>query len=216
MKKTRIIIASLISVIIPVLIIAGCSSNKTFGTNPSAPSKLERSLFDVTPSTNFTQQISTVKNTNSDGVITASQSTNLIPVAGSHLQVSASTKETVVVGTSFLDTFLPGVGKLAGAALLGVLGAWGSLRGQKKVADTAPILAQNVETLLELIRAMPNGQQLHDTVTRFLYDHQQETGTVSTIAGLLTKYVSNPEAKDAAAEIQASIDALSKPKTPAA
>jgi len=203
MKKTYLAIITL------AFIAAGCG---VIGQNPTPPTKFEQSIFDVTPSTNFIQQILVTKGTNDDGSIITTVTTNTTPVIGSKLQTSESTKSTVTTISGLVNTFAPGVGTLLGTALAGALATWASMRGQK---NAAPVLAQNIETLLEFVKTLPDGQKVHDTITQFLFDHQRETGTVNVVAGLISKYVSNPDAKFAALEIQAAIDSLHpKPTAP--
>lgn len=207
MKSLRIITASVLSAIIIPLVIAGCAYT---GENPKPPTSLEQSIFDVSPSTNFVQEISVVKSTNDDGAVIITSTTNTVPKIGSKLKTSEVTSSTVTTISGVVNAFAPGVGTLLGAGLAGALAAWAKMRSQK---NAAPVLAQNIETILEFIKTLPDGQKVHDIITQFLYDHQRETGAVNVIAGLINQYVSNPDAKSAAAEIQAAIAELNSQKS---
>lgn len=183
-------------------IVIGCSS---IGTTPTPPTKFERQIFDVSPSTNMVPVITTDHYTNTDGSITSNTTTNLEAVIGSKLTPSVATKESVGTIRALVDAWAPGVGTLVGSALMGALGVWARMRSQK---NAAPVLAQNIETILEFLSTLPDGAKYRALLTTYMEKYQLEAGSASTVLSLIQKYVSNPEAKGAAAELQAALLAL--------
>ena len=186
-------------------ILHGCASNKAFGEHPSGPTKAELAIFDAKTNTYLAPVIS--HTTNEQGQV--STATNLVPKEDYTLTPKPRTEVIKSTLSTTINAYAPGIGTIVGAALGGVLLAWGKMRSAK---NAAPVLAQNVETLLELISTMPGGDKLRSQATQFLWDHQQDTSTLKTITDLIQTEVSNPDAKEAAAAIQAAVDNLSSTK----
>jgi hypothetical protein len=225
MKNKMFLIIGLLAA---VFIITGCAGG-LFGQNPIAPSKFEQSVFDVqtniiqvkvqVPVTNFIDvpNIKQVLVTNEQNLVKVIELTNITVMPKYELKEivrevtnytmlpSAQTKDTIAIGSGILNAYAPGVGTLVGGILGGLLLAWGKMRGAK---NAAPVLAQNIETLREFIKTLPDGAKYDKALTDWMAAHQQEAGSLKAITTILDKYVSNPEAKGTVAEIQAAIAAL--------
>jgi hypothetical protein len=186
--KTGIVLAALFT-------LTGCS---LFGTNPIAPTSFERSLFDI--QTNQTQVVTTSP---TGGLVT-----NI--VLSFTFTTKPATKETVQAGGTAVNTIWPGIGSIVSMGVLGLLGLWAQLRGNKK-SDTAVAVAQEVETIREFIKTLPSGTKIDTAITSWLQAHQLATGTASQVLGILSTSVNNDQAKGAVNEIKQAIDAASKP-----
>jgi len=224
-KSTKLILTTLLASII----LAGCTS---IGANPSAPSQLEQTVFNI--QTNFvpitvfkTNQVTTVIDlpvyvTNSVGIMVTttnhytnsvaeiSTTTNQVPA----YNYTTGTGTTLVTQTAggILNTFFPGVGSMASSGILALLALWGHLRSTKST-NTATSLAQEVETIREFIQTLPNGAAYDNALVQFLQQHQMETGVAEQVLSLLAKEVSNPDAKVAVTEIQQTLTTLAQSTT---
>ena len=170
--------------------IVGCGS---IGKNPSPPTKTEQAIFSI--ETNLVA----VATTNSAGDV----STVIVPKYT--LTPSPVTTENVGAIRDVGNLITPGVGTLVSGILAGILGAWARMRSAK---NAAPVLAQNIETILEFISTLPDGQKYRDALTTYMSTHQTEAGSADAILNIVNTYVSNPEAKGAVVELQAAIRAL--------
>jgi hypothetical protein len=80
---------------------------------------------------------------------------------------------------------------------------------------TAGAIAQNVETLREFIRRLPNGLTYDAALVQWMQQHQAEQGVVKNVIDLLaSNLVSNGDAQVTAIQIKAAIDALNAPVVP--
>jgi hypothetical protein len=191
-KNTQLKIALALAV---MLSLAGCS---LFGTNPSAPVAAEHFLFDV--QTNHTLLVTT---TPTGGLVTNDQLSYV-------LTTKPATAAAVNTAGTVANTFLPGVGSLASMGILALLGLWAQLRGQKS-SNTADAIAQEVETIREFIKTLPNGTKYDTAITSWLQTHQVETGTANQVLSILENTVSNPDALAAVTEIKNTLTAASTP-----
>lgn len=214
-----------------LVLIAGCS---LFGTNPKGPTKIERGLFDVVTNivvvtnavpvpvpvyvTNQVLQTNIVAGApvvaSNAVVVIDHYVTNTVMVTSNvealTLTTSDKTKQGInTIGTA-LNTFLPGVGTAVSLGLAGLAGLWGYLRSSKLV-NTAGALAQEIETIRQFVRALPNGAQYDTTLVNFLQQHQNETNSIKTVLDLLANSVSNSDAKVAANQIINVINGLNAP-----
>jgi hypothetical protein len=121
----------------------------------------------------------------------------------------------VQAGGTALNSVLPGVGSMVSMGVLALLGLWAQLRSSKN-GNAASAIAQEVETMREFIMTLPNGTKYDTAITSWLQSHQIETGTVSTVLGILANDISNPDAKAAVTEIQQTINAAAAPAPAAA
>jgi hypothetical protein len=206
--------------------LAGCGA---LGTNPSAPSGVERTIFDV--QTNYITVVQTnqvtqtnfvtvpVVVTNVLGVVQTNQvtQTNVLTsvvvvtnVAPAYtLAVPAAVKADVQAGGSILSTFMPGIGGMVSSGVLALLALWAYLRSSK-LGNTSTALAQEIETLRQFIMSLPQGANYDQAITAWLQGHQVEAGVASEVLRLLQAEVSNPEAQVAAKELGAAIAVMSK------
>lgn len=209
------------------VIITGCS---LFGANPAPPSKFEQAIFDI--QTNRTQVIKTETNyvtvqvptpvfhTNEVGVTVTNVAivTQIIPtylqVTNTHevytLTPKAATTDTVAVAGSIGNAVAPGIGGLIAGIAGGILTMWGKLRSSKQVGTT---LAQNIQTMREFLKTIPNGAQYDNVLTQFMQQHQAEQGVLQQVLQILPK-LNYSGAQVAAQEIQAALTELNTPATP--
>ncbi len=180
--------------IVLIATICGCA---LVGKNAKPPTQFEHGIYDVT--TNHYEAPIVVSHP--DGTL----STNLEPRESYTYTLSAKTRESTNAVATVVNAWLPGIGTLVGTALTGALLAWGKMRG---VNNSAPVLAQQIETLLEFISTLPDGDKIRSQVTAYLEKHQLETGTADAIWKLIDTYVSNPTAKGVAGELSAALAAL--------
>ena len=204
------------------LIAAGCGM---FGSYTSPPSAVESRLYDVQTNlvdrleqrtvTNTVTETVTVYETNTVGQIVTRTNEVLLPqyeIVTITNQVEAYTyvpKEetvaTVQTAGGVINTFLPGIGTAVSGIGIGLLGAWAKLRSWKK---TGTVLAQNIETMREFLKTLPDGEKYDAAVVDYLKEHQRETGAAATVVSLLEKYVSGRQAKASVEEIKNAISAL--------
>lgn len=170
-----------------LLALIGCS---VVGRNPTPPTKLESGIFNV--QTNLVPVVE--YRTNEVGVTLTNYSylTNYAYAQGSGAQAIKDTGGAI--GNLF------GVGGLVSTALGGLLSIWGYLRSSKNYA-TAANTAQVVETLRQFIKTLPNGTAYDTALTQFMTQHQSEAGVVGNVLQILQNEVSNPDAKEAAAQV---------------
>lgn len=226
MKPTKVLS---LTIMLTGLALAGCSM---FGVNPSPPTKIEQALFAVVtnyvPATNYVTKTNvetvikevvvpvtntigqTVYNTNEVKVYT----TNVVEqtVVKTNEQYTLTPKDSTKAGAGAVgavtNLFAPGVGNMVATGLIAVLGAWGHLRSSKN-ATTSNALAQEVETMREFIKTLPNGVKNDAAITAFLQQHQLEAGVADKVLSILANQVSNPEAKSAVQQIQDTLKAIS-------
>lgn len=215
-----------------VLCLAACS---LVGTNPSAPTGVERAVFttvtNYVPQTNLVTEVVPVYKTNevtvthtnevageppqivtlTNFVTVVTQQTNVTAVVTNvpaYTQtVSPQTQATVQAGGSLVNMFVPGVGGLVSSGILGLLSLWGYLRSSK-LKDTSSALAQEIETIRTFIQQLPNGQAYDGALVNFMQAHQAEAGVVTQVLQLLKTEVSNPSAQTAAQEVMRTIQQL--------
>lgn len=211
-----------------LLLLAGCG---IFGSNPSAPSRVEQAIFTTVTNT-ITQvvpvyqtnvitktQIIPITVTNIENQVFTTSYTNVTQMTNvtSALQTNTSlaytltpsdtTKATIQAAGTGINALAPGVGTIASTAVTLLVGLWGYLRSTK-LKDTSVALSQETETVGEFIKALPNGATYWKAVTDFLAAHQADANVAKTVTGLLANDVSNPDAKVAAQQVINAINAL--------
>ena len=207
---------------------AGCG---IFGSNPSAPTKMEQALFTTITNTitqvvpvyqtnvitktqiipitvtNIENQVFTTSYTNVTQMTNVTTSLQTNTTLAYTLTPSDTTKATIsAVGTG-INAFVPGGGTIASTAITLLVGLWGYLRSSK-LKDTSGALSQEMETVLEFIKALPNGATYKTALTNFLAAHQADANVIKTVTALLANEVSNPDAKVAAQQVIDAINAL--------
>lgn len=206
-----------------LIALVGCS---TFGRNPSPPTKAESLVFQT--QTNYvpvvvpayvTNQVNVISyQTNIQGVVVTQYQTNIVPVtvpATTNLQaqytetIKPSVQQGAQAAGGILNTFFPGIGSIAVNALLALLGGYGYFRSAKN-ANTAGVLAQNVEVARQLLQSLPNGAALDNAFVAFIQNHQAEENVIQQVIALIASKVSNADAQVAAQQIQQAIQALNQ------
>lgn len=153
------------------------------------------------PPTKFEQQLFTVQ-TNQVPIVTPGGVTNgFQPV---YTYSPGHVLKDVETGVSLI----PGYGGLAGTALGALTSLWMWIRSTKNY-NTGVTLAQSIETIREVIKALPNGATIDNQLTAWLQQHQSETATVGGVLTMLENDVSNPDAKIAAQQLISTIQSLS-------
>ena len=185
-----------------LLFITACAAFK----NGSPPTKAEQQLFTVT--TNYVPAVVTVTNPPTAPGLppTVSTQTNLVPT---YNWAPGPVVKDVQTGVGII----PGYGGLAGTAIGALAALWAWFRGSKNY-NTGATLAQSIEAIREVIKTLPNGAAIDSQLTTWLQQHQNDTGTTTQVLSMLENDVSNPDAKAAAAQIIAAINALNPSALP--
>lgn len=136
---------------------------------------------------------------------TISSETNTVKVAQ---LVDKPSADAAVGAVSALGGNMVGMGLLASTVALGLLHGYQTRRNKQLLAAATgqsttkdAIIAttmQGMETLQEVLKITPQGQQASNVVTQFLLKHQAEAGVVQQITDLMAANVDNPAAKEAA------------------
>lgn len=153
--------------------------------------------------------------------------TNVLP-AGSTVMVPQLTGlsgkgEALAAGASGVAGLF-GYGGIAGILLSGLGHWWQNARNRALAAQatgagaealaanqTTGALAQNIETLLEVLGQTTQGQKLLPGIKNYLVAHQAEAGVFTTVARLVAEEVDNPAAKEAAGAILSAAGILGLP-----
>jgi hypothetical protein len=143
--------------------------------------------------------------------------TNTLQVPVTNETYTLATKESTKTGVqgigSLVSTLYPGIGGLVSMGILAALGGWAQLRGNKQ-ANTSVALSQEIETVRNFIKMLPNGTQYDNALTQFMQTHQLEAGVVQNVLSILNNKIKNEDARTAANEISDALGAL-MPPTPA-
>lgn len=234
MKKNYRLILAAIALSLGVLCVslAGCA------TKP--PSKFEQAYFNiitnppvisvitnVIPFNVYQTNVVPVIMTNVQGVLEIR--TNVTVVALTQYQTNtivltnapesyvftpgAGAAQVRAVGTEVGNIF--GVGGIVGTGIGMLFSLWGYVRSRKSNL-TAVNIAQTVETMREFIKSLPNGQTYDNELVNWMQQNQANAGVLQSVIGLISQEVSNPDAKEAARQIQQIISSLQGLTPPAA
>lgn len=225
--KTLKVLFLSVSIVSLSLVIAGCAA---MGSNPTPPNKVESVLFNTT--TNYvpvvipayvTNQVTvTSYQTNVQGVAVTQYLTNIVPVTvpASITNVPSYTetpKQSVTAGVQgaggVLNVLFPGIGSIASNAVLALLGFYGYLRSSK-LGNTAAVLAQNVQLARNILQSVPNGAALDNAFVTFIQNHQADEGVIQQVMATIAAEVNNSDAKVAAQQIAATVQALTSATAP--
>lgn len=182
MKQLAKLSAFTVTLCIITATLIGCG---TFGANPSPLTPLESSLF--TTKTNDTE-LPTGQRVRSFVHTPNAETLGMIETAG-----------------AVTNVFAPGIGTLLAGMSAGVLAAWARMRSAK---NAAPVLAQNIETMREFVKTLPDGQRYDRVLTEWMARHQANAGSTQAVMKLLREDVSNKEALGTVAELEESLAAL--------
>lgn len=206
-----------------VLISTGC---KLFGSNPEPPSKTEAKLFDITTNvvpvvvtkTNVvtTTNVVNVPMPSGPPVLTTNYTyaTNFFNQTNQIEEYHYNPKPAAVSTTTQLGNavapFTAGWGSIISGALVGLYGLWAHLRSTKK-GDTAQALTEEIEAVRDFILTLPQGAQIDTAVTKFMQQHQTESGVAQEVLKLIEGNTNDPTVVGVAAQLQAAINALTNP-----
>jgi hypothetical protein len=222
MAKAVVAVVSLALLVCSVL--SGCGM---VGAHPGAPNVVERALFDVVTNTEeVTVTKTNVHEVTVDVPVYKTNEVGVTVVSTNHVSYSVpeivigmqtnrdysltpkeATKGYVAGIGGIVNTFFPGAGSMVAAGLLAGLAAWGHLRSAKN-KGSAISLAQEVESIREFIKTLPNGAKYDTAIKQWLQSHQVEEGVAKQVLDIVKNEISNPEAKAAIGEIQGTVDAL--------
>jgi hypothetical protein len=160
----------------------------------------------VVPTMNPIFQYQTVWQTNQIVATNTVTATNWVPQF-TYVPNAAATNYAGIAGT--LSNFgLPGVGSLVSMGVIGALGIWGKLRGNK----VAGALAQGIETARTVIQTTPQGQQLDANFKAWLVAHQSAAGVINAVTGIVNSQINTPTgeaiAQSGANQITAGLPAI--------
>lgn len=215
-----------------IVFFTACS---TFGTNPTPPTKLESSLFNVT--TNYVPVVVMRTNvvpvtvyetnqvqmtvTNVQGVLEVRTNVLVVPVTTYLTNTAPATNLQAqynygtgagLAGAEGVISAVPVYGSLASTALAGLAAIWGWLRSSKN-RQTAANTAQVVETMRQFIKALPNGTTYDNALMQWAQAHQAEGGVLTNMLSIIESEVSNPNAQFAAQSVIATINGLTATPT---
>lgn len=225
MKKSYAIVAAFAAMLIGTLVIfiGGCAS--------TPPTAFEQKFFDIKTNVLVVTKIETnvvpftVVKTNIVVDTLGLTVTNYTPVFDyiTNTIVVLKTNESYVftpgqgaadvksVGTEVGNMF--GAGGIVGTALGALFSLWGYVRSKKNYI-TAANIAQTVETMREFIKSLPNGAAYDNELVNWMQKNQANAGVLQSVIALVGREVSNPDAKDAAQNIQTLIEGLKLGTTP--
>lgn len=189
MNKKTILIGALLA----VSLFTGC---KQLGVNPTPPTKFESQIFEV--KTNYVP----VEVVTPSGTVT-----NEVPIYVYH-QKPGTTKTVSAVG-AIGDLVSPGVGGALSTVAMAGLSLWAWFRGSK-FRNVSITIAQEVETLREFLKRLPQGVKYDQALVSFLQRHQMETGTAKEVLKIIQEEVDDLQAKEAVKQIIDGMDAAAR------
>lgn len=143
------------------------------------------------------------------------QGTNFVPVISQ--TAGAGSNAVTSIGAVAGDLF--GVGGLVKAGLGAVFAGFLTWRNRQFAVNsavqaasvaqtTAETFAQNIETLLTVLKTTPQGQKLEPLIKNYLMTHQKEAGVIDNVASIIDSSVSEGAAKTSAETILNALKAL--------
>lgn len=209
-------------------LMAGCQSSKPGGlfseVDAKPPTAMELRLFKAV--TNYEDQVSQVTN--------VVRETNAAGAVASHEVVTQETKRVAVTqltpgtGSNTIVSVLTGLAGLFGWGGVVGVGSTGAIttylnRRNKALAgakistleDVSGVLAQNIETLRQVIATTPQGQQLGVAVKQYLMEHQNNAGLIQQVTDIVGTSVNQTAAAESAKEIQALLAQFQATQVPA-
>jgi hypothetical protein len=223
----------LIDLFLAALLLTGCQT--------AAPTAVESALFQI--HTNYVPQVFNVTNyvpvTNTVikfvtnelhqvievPVVTILSQTNVTTLTNIFEATEWTTKTnvTAAVGAagSIINTFAPGIGSLASAIALGLLGIWGTARQKNKqignLSQAAQVLTQTIQVGRELIARTPQGAQVADTWKAWMEKNQTNQGAIEQVIALMKLGVDKTDASytaDQLLKLMADVKAGTLPPKP--
>lgn len=223
--KSLLAVAIIVPCLFAIPLLTGCN---LFGKNAAPPTAFDRKAFDVVTNivykvenvtnhipiydTNYQVEVITI--TNEQNVVKQVFATNYIPIINFSNQVvtvtnrveqydyshPSQTSQTVssIAGT-LSNMGMPGIGSLVSMGIIGALGIYGKLRGNK----TSAALAQGIETARSVLLETPQGQELDAKYKAWLIQNQSAAGVLNAVTSILNKSGNTPAGEamaDAAAK----------------
>lgn len=226
-------LAGLLTASLLAICLSGCVSGTPLNSNPVGGLLYNTQTnyvpqvqvqTNVIPVTVYHTNEVTLQQTNVQGVTTYTTNavivpvlayqTNTVSVTNQVPQYSNTLKPGVQQGIqgagSFISTLFPGGGAIAWAiiAALTGLGYFTSAKNSNANYSTAATLAQEIQTLLNFLGALPNGSVYTNVFKTWLAAHQNDADAITKVLDILKNEVSNPNAQIAATQIQQTIQGL--------
>jgi len=123
--------------------------------------------------------------------------TNMVQVPVTNLLERPGVDAAISAVGSITNTFAPGVGSIVALALGGLYHGYRQVRNRK----VNEALVQGVETARAVLTTTPQGKAADAQLVKWLVDHQQEAGVLSTVSDLVDSFADNPAARMTAQEI---------------
>lgn len=197
-----------------VSLLTGC---QLFGKNAAPPTAFDQKAFNIITNTVYdvktvtnviplyqtNVQLEVMTLTNEQKQIVQVFATNYIPVLTysnvvhdvtnahevyDYTHPSQTSQTVASVAGTLSNMGLPGIGSLVSMALIGGLGIYGKLRGNK----VAGALAQGIETAREVMKTTPQGQELDAKYQAWLVSHQAAAGVISAVTDIVNKQINTP------------------------
>ena len=124
-----------------------------------------------------------------------------------------------VIGPVNTDSTLKSVtpslgGSIAGLTVAALTGLFGYLKSSKS-STTSSTLSQEVETVLEFVKMLPNGATYNTALQNFMQKHQAETGVLTDVVKIIRDKTSNQVAKAAADNVMTAVNTVQEQTAPA-
>ena len=123
--------------------------------------------------------------------------TNMVQVPVTNLVERPGVEAAISAVGSITNTLAPGVGSIVALALGGLYHGYRQVRNRK----VNEALVQGVETARAVLTTTPQGKAADAQLVKWLMDHQQEAGVLSTVSDLVDSFADNPAARMTAQEI---------------
>jgi hypothetical protein len=123
--------------------------------------------------------------------------TNVVQVPVTNLVSKPEAEAAIAATGSIVNTFAPGIGSIVALALGGLYHGYRQVRNRK----VNEALIQGVETARAVLTTTPQGKAADAQLVKWLMDHQQEAGVLSTVSDLVENLADNPAARMTAQEI---------------
>lgn len=206
----------IIGLLAGIAILAGCKTT---------PYSWERSIYDI--QTNYIPTVhiltNTVTITNFQPVVVEKvvQGTNTVTVT--NIVPIIKTETNLLTVTNFVEAYVykpgtnaakiteaaqqvgsyipfPGAGDIASLIAGAAVGLWGVFRSRKAMT-TAQTLSQAIEVSRNIIKSNPATSQYDLVFTKWMQDHQKETGVLQMVLNILKSSTDSKDAKEVAEEL---------------
>ena len=224
-------VALVTGAILGLSLLSGCKT---------APTAVENAIFDIR--TNLVPVVITrtnyvpITNIVTTFVTNEFQQTVEVPVVHVVTETNVTTLTNTFESTSWVtrtnvadtiqkagriaDVFAPGLGSLASAIALGLLGIWGTARQKNKqissLGATAEVLTQTIEVGRQLFAKTPQGAQVAEAWTAWMIKNQTKQEVLEQVIDLLKTGVNKPEASMVADDLLRLMNEIQNRRPPSA